>query len=365
MKSVTRLLVSLVVVLPLFAATLPKDIENTLNKVEKALAGKSIMASIKFTMIENKETTEDKGKIIVDAKRTKMRSEFLPQVITVFDGETLWMYSAQDKIYRKEAIPEEEKQEVINQALYLICPSKGFIMEKLKPIKATQKQTTLDGKKAVLLQFSNKEGETLSLWVDAKTYLPLQQKIEVKEANRSITSKILQLTLNPSLPQDTFVFKPPEGAKEIEIPPPSAEVWEGKSIPDFTLPSLSGESVPLSSFKGQVVLIDFWASRCGPCQMEMPIIQKLYNDYKDKGLVVLAINCGEEKKDVEEFIKNNNYTFPVLLDKEGEVSAMLQVTAIPRLLVLNKDGVVVKDITGYNPENEKILRELLENLGVK
>ena len=136
---------------------------------------------------------------------------------------------------------------------------------------------------------------------------------------------------------------------------------EGKQAPDFSLQSLDGKAYKLSDLKGKIVLIDFWATWCGPCREELPIIEKLHREFKDKNLVVLGIS-NEDRDTIEKFLKNNPLTFPILLDEKGKVAKSYRVVAIPRLLLIDKTGKIRKDILGYNPRNEEILRELIERL---
>jgi len=136
---------------------------------------------------------------------------------------------------------------------------------------------------------------------------------------------------------------------------------EGKQAPDFSLKALDGKTYKLSDLKGKVVLIDFWATWCGPCREELPIIEKLHREFKDKNLVALGIS-NEDRDTIEKFLKNNPLTFPILLDEKGKVAKSYRVVAIPRLLLIDKTGKIRKDILGYNPRNEEILRELIERL---
>ncbi len=91
------------------------------------------------------------------------------------------------------------------------------------------------------------------------------------------------------------------------------------------------------------------------------MIEKLHQDFKGKGLLVLGIS-NEEKGVVEEFVRRNGLTFPILLDEKGEAGRKYKVVAIPRVILIDKKGKIRKDIVGYNPRNEKILRELIEKL---
>jgi thiol-disulfide isomerase/thioredoxin len=111
---------------------------------------------------------------------------------------------------------------------------------------------------------------------------------------------------------------------------------------DFSLDSLDGSKVTLSSFKGKVVLLSFWATWCGPCKQEMPAMEKLYQKLKAKGFVVLAVDMMEDKATVAAFVKKSGYTFPILLDSTGEVGGgPYSARAIPTNYIVDKGGRLV------------------------
>lgn len=117
----------------------------------------------------------------------------------------------------------------------------------------------------------------------------------------------------------------------------------GKSAPSFQLTDIDGQSISLSDFKGKTVLLNFWATWCGPCRSEMPYIQEVYDERSEPGLVILAVNIGESLTKVEEFIQDYNLTFPVLLDREGNVAEKYNIRAIPTTYLVDGDGII-KDI---------------------
>ncbi len=130
---------------------------------------------------------------------------------------------------------------------------------------------------------------------------------------------------------------------------------------DFTLKSLTGEKVTLSDLRGKVVLIDFWATWCGPCRRELPTIEKLHREYEDKGLVVLGIN-DEESGTAKKFLAKNEYRLPVLMDSKKEVARAYGTRAIPTVIVVDKDGVVRAHFVGGRSEDE--LRAALKGAGL-
>ena len=114
----------------------------------------------------------------------------------------------------------------------------------------------------------------------------------------------------------------------------------GKLAPDFTLTGLDGQEVSLSDFRGKPVLINFWASWCGPCRIEMPLLQEVYEQWTSKGLVLLAVNLQESQGTVEEFIEGAGYTFPVLLAPGNKVPLSYNIRGIPATFFIDADGVI-------------------------
>ncbi|MCG7334309.1 redoxin domain-containing protein [Sporosarcina sp. ACRSM] len=140
---------------------------------------------------------------------------------------------------------------------------------------------------------------------------------------------------------------------------------KGSIPPDFVLSSLSGETFRLSDLKGKKVVLNFWASWCGPCKAEMPHMQKYYEKNKDKENVeIVAVNLSETErrgqKGIEEFVDAYGLTFPIPLDKEGAVMKAYKVLIIPTTYFIGTDGKVGQRITG--PMDEKRLTELVDQL---
>ena len=107
---------------------------------------------------------------------------------------------------------------------------------------------------------------------------------------------------------------------------------------DFTLGTLEGSRQSLSSFKGKVVFLSFWATWCGPCKEELPSIQALYNKLSGKGFVVVAVDIGEDREKVSQFVKEHNLTFPVLLDADVAVGSAFGASSIPTNYLLDRSG---------------------------
>jgi peroxiredoxin len=115
---------------------------------------------------------------------------------------------------------------------------------------------------------------------------------------------------------------------------------KGALAPDFTLVNLEGENVSLSDFHGQPVLINLWATWCGPCRIEMPTIQSRFEEYRDEGFIVLAVNFDEPRGDVQSFRDEFGLTFQILLDPGAEVQKLYRTRSYPSTFFVDRNGVI-------------------------
>jgi thiol-disulfide isomerase/thioredoxin len=146
----------------------------------------------------------------------------------------------------------------------------------------------------------------------------------------------------PALTQDS----PPVGVKI------------GNLAPEFSAVDLNGKTVHLADYHGKPILLNFWATWCGPCLREMPFLQKIYEDYSNAGLVIMAINIQENSAKIKEFLLTNHLTIPAFLDKSGIISDEYGIASIPTTFFLDKDGIIRQKIIGSFPDKETLIREL-------
>ncbi|HXA49885.1 MAG TPA: TlpA disulfide reductase family protein, partial [Candidatus Acidoferrum sp.] len=126
----------------------------------------------------------------------------------------------------------------------------------------------------------------------------------------------------------------------------------GRAAPSFKLPKLKGGELSLEQFRGKVVLLDFWATWCGPCREEMPTFEKLHKELGDQDVVILAVDVGEGKDLVSEYIDKQQYTFPVLLADRSPMVAAYGVNAYPTLVSVDREGRVVEYMIGGRGESD-------------
>jgi len=124
------------------------------------------------------------------------------------------------------------------------------------------------------------------------------------------------------------------------------------TVPDFTLKSMGGQNLRLEEFRGQVVLINFWASWCGPCRQEMPILQKIHERYEPLGFTVLGVNVDEEQAKARRIVERLDIDFPLLLDTDQLVSEAYDVNAMPYSVLVDRDGTINYIHRGYKPGDE-------------
>ncbi|MDC0207424.1 TlpA family protein disulfide reductase [Nitrospinae bacterium] len=127
----------------------------------------------------------------------------------------------------------------------------------------------------------------------------------------------------------------------------TAQVKEGENAPNFTLKNLDGKEISLNQFRGKHVLINFWATWCGPCKIEMPSLEALYERFKDRNFVLLAIsNDMFGANIVKPFVKAHNINFPVLLDQRLKVSNTFGVVSLPTTFMIDPQGKIIGALFG-------------------
>jgi peroxiredoxin len=139
-----------------------------------------------------------------------------------------------------------------------------------------------------------------------------------------------------------------------------APLGRGAKAPDFTLPKLGDGSVSLSDLRGRVVLVNFWATWCKPCEEEMPSMEQLYRRLQPRGFEMVAISVDDTTDPIDEFVERMSITFPIALDPGQKTARLYQTTGFPESLLVDRNGVVVERYVG--PRDWSIYRERIERL---
>ena len=228
----------------------------------------------------------------------------------------------------------------------------------------------LDSKSYTALTLTSRKGEaTTTLLVDPESNLLRRASMDLAPEMKSrgakdvkkalITIDYTTTTANGPAKPNAFAWTPPAGAKD------AAEITEGdaggdvadhilkdKPAPDFKLKGLDDKEVALADLKGSVVVLDFWATWCGPCVASLPKLDKLAKDTAEQGVKIFAVNQGEDKELVQGFMKSKNLTVPVLLDSDSKVGNKYKAQAIPETVIIGKDGIVRAVFVGSGSEDK-------------
>jgi len=247
------------------------------------------------------------------------------------------------------------------------------MMEDVEKVVLADDETLAEGGMHHLVL--HREGSTVDLWIDSEDYLIRKMKVDLSEATTMpgagsivVEESHDKVRLGSDTSPDTFVFKPPEGAEqtddlmaELYGGPQQPSPLVGKKAPDFALDGLE-KPIRLSAYAGKVVMLEFWTTDCPACRMEMPALQKVHDEYKEQGFVLIGVNDREDSRTVARFMSKQKFTFPVALDRTGRVGDLYRVTGRPTLVVIDKKGMVRNVHVGYAPGMERRFKREIKRL---
>jgi thiol-disulfide isomerase/thioredoxin len=198
-------------------------------------------------------------------------------------------------------------------------------------------------------------------------HLPRRVGTEIRMPGAPVTSATYaSVKANAGLDAKTFDMSSPEGFAKKELPKaaepqrPELSVKAGDAAPDFTLSDMEGKEVALASLKGKVVLLDFWATWCGPCKKAMPTIQKLSEEYAGKDVVILGVNTWEQDPEAaKKYMKDKSFTYGCLMAGD-DLAKAYNVPGIPTLVIIGKDGKVVMAEVGLADATGDSLRKAID-----
>jgi len=244
-------------------------------------------------------------------------------------------------------------------------------MKEISQLESVQ----INGQSYPALALIPQDGQSkITLLIDPQTHLLKRLNIEIsgeklkngKTENglQSIAAEIdyTNIRPQPKFEAEHFAWSPPDGAKDLaaEKEHASAQSLIGKPAPDFTLDTLDGDTVTLSDLKGQVVVLDFWATWCPPCVRSLPELDQLHQQRAGDTVRIFAVNLKENEEQVHSFLRSRGLTVPVLLDREGEVAEKFNVHAIPQTIIIGKDGEVRQVFVGAGPDTFERIRLEIE-----
>ena len=203
---------------------------------------------------------------------------------------------------------------------------------------------------------------TETLWIAKSEHVALKNVVQAKvslangggQAEIVQTTRTLELELDADLPDSLFTFTPPQDATQIadwSLPGMSRPDVIGKPAPPLQADAIGGGKVSLAALRGRVVVLDFWATWCGPCRLQLPILEKLHKELDASGLTVIGVSVGEELATVTAFLKTAGLTFPnTALDEENPFVRRFGVSSFPTTILIHRDGMVASYEVGQQTE---------------
>jgi thiol-disulfide isomerase/thioredoxin len=312
-----------------------------------------------------------------------------PQVGTtrISDGKQTWIYSSSTNQYAHRAAAEAidlSKPVTGGGMLPVLLVNLRGLADDVVSTRVLPDETVRFGGKdrrcaVVEVQYKppvgapqDATGATRTYWLDRERDVVLKHRTvslgkgrDGAAVEQTETFTYSRIALNGPMEPSLFTFVPPAGAKQVEQfgnARPPAEDLSGQTAGDFTLADLEGKMHRLRDLRGKVVMLDFWATWCGPCRRQMPLVEKLGHEMKDKGLVVFAVNQGESSETARRFLEKNKYGTTTLLDQKAEVGRAYKVSGIPTLVIIDRDGKIAAHFVGVR--DEIALREGLKKAGL-
>lgn len=302
-------------------------------------------------------------------------------VIFIADGQTVWLYSSQLNAYTKRASgrlnlfapADRTESRYERMARWVNTKLADYSQLTVEPHNLTllpNETLIVEGRQIPCHVLSIVRGvgsdkDSTRYWIDRDRYLVLRESTDqTSRIGRDSVMRSLRLVnfisaaINQPVADSAFSYTPPKSAIEINRLDPESLArkgnapvnWIGQAAPDFTLTDLNGATVSLQSLRGKAVLINFWASWCGPCRAEMPHLEKLHREYKNRDVIILGID--DEEADVAQaYLKRYGYTFNSLIDAQKQASRLYRISAIPQSFFITKDGKIAAHVLGTRLES--------------
>lgn len=168
---------------------------------------------------------------------------------------------------------------------------------------------------------------------------------------RLVMRTVILLVLGAAVAYTLYANFTKEDIKKVAI---------GEKAPDFVLVDMNGEEHRLSDYEGQGVFLNFWGTWCKPCEREMPYMNNQYQQFKDQGVQTLAVNVGDSELSVNKFAERHKLSFPIVIDKDGQVQTAYGIGTLPATFLIDKEGKVIKYHTGQL--TEEMIKDFMEQV---
>jgi len=298
-------------------------------------------------------------------------------MLTVSDGADTWTYFAGMKQYTKKPASASIEGDLFS------TPSANSLLINGKPKDPKyigEDDIVIEGTphRCHVIQADDEHRGQFKYWIDEKNYLVLRTEMTnshlpgmpgMPSMGMRQNTVVESLKIGEAIADDVFTFTPPSEARLVEqfggangaIPNNPSSHYVGKAAADFALRDLNGKLVRLSDLRGKILVLDFWATWCGPCRDEMPDLEELHKT--NQSVVLLGVDVGEDETVVKQFVSENHITFPILLGGQDHMIDDYGAHQYPTTVVIDKNGAIRSYITGYAPGGDSNLRAAIERAG--
>ncbi|HJN07762.1 MAG TPA: DUF2092 domain-containing protein [Pirellulaceae bacterium] len=375
------------------AETILREVANYYSKADALQVSLMQTTSVNFQGTKNESTVEF-GVLAQRPNRLAIRDKNSEAADFVSDGENLFTLVHQMKTYTETKAPQSFESLAHDPmqfrmlgmgnmlALGLLSQDPyAAIMEGVNSLTCVGQETVGDVR-AHHLEFQQDEFDW-EMWVAAegdpvvlKLVFDMSKQMAFGGQNSAemLTTILYQnWSLNPKIDDKAFTFKPAANVKKVNSlfegiaesmgGQEAISPLVGKPTPDIASTMLDGSPFNLQErYAENILMVDFWATWCGPCVKELPILMKVAEQYADRGVALYAINQGEDVETIQRFLDQQKWKLNVVLDQKGAVGSAYAVEGIPQLVIIDKAGTVQSVHVGYSPGIEKTLRSELDAL---
>ncbi|MBG80746.1 MAG: hypothetical protein CMJ39_08585 [Phycisphaerae bacterium] len=361
-----------------------KKVIDRINAFYRSLPGASTSMSMEIPGMPGMPGMEDMNTSMDVVKPNMFRVESKANMSFVSDGKELWTYSDMGKIWSESPAPADLKAvakdigEMMGPGSLLIHLLEGNLLKSqpfMEAASVTAQKGKNPGETELVLKAdpANMVFPTVAFGI-ADGAEPWIKRIRIEMPDtpeaRAPGPQAMQFVFKSWKPataeSSNFTWKEPEGWEKVDnvlehmmkaMAPPMPEgqaepesEMVGKPAPEFTLDSLEGKSISLESLKGKVVILDFWATWCGPCRKGLPVLMDIAKKRADDGVVLWSVDMREAPEKVKAFLEKSNWDLPVLMDRDGAIGNKYGVSGIPHTVVIGPDGTIVKVEIGFRGE---------------
>jgi peroxiredoxin/outer membrane lipoprotein-sorting protein len=354
------------------ARSLIEQLNETYSKIDHLQLAGTISGNFDAGGQKSSETTKFTAAF---ESPNKFRHAGESDIVCGSTGEKVYSYLKSRNVYTsadapKEKVANEDFPRPIPLMLSLQNPSLLMALSK-DPAKdvldsATEiskiQDTKIGETSYPTLHLILKDDTVRDLAIDPQTHLVRQARTNIASVLKArnvpdvnvatFTIDYTTSTSDAAAAGEQYAWVPPDGAKDYAKIASGGDggepsELEGKAAPAFKLKGMDGKLVSLAELKGHVVVLDFWATWCGPCRASLPHLQTLYEAKKGEGVLVFAVNEQEDEDKIKKFVDETKLTVPILQDSEGEVGGKYSVEGIPQTVVIGKNGKVAKVFVGF------------------